>query len=185
MKEAVTFGRYNVFSYGHISTLIEILKRYSKINIGLIIDGEKTNIDIDNELCRIYELADKNYIDKELYPVEIRKQMIIAGIQQFDDRLMERVNIELIRRPEYFKKEFNKYFPIEKYDLVFPKSDDEKNEFDILRNEYMGIILERKIYFVNPKLIIHNSDIKEQRSKYIPSKVIKIIDDYKKNNIER
>ena len=130
----------------------------------------------------MYELANKNYICKELLPVEIRKEMIIAGIKQFNDKLSNRINIEIINRPEYFKNEFNTRFPKDKYDLVFPNSDDEKNEFDLLRNKYMGTILERKIYFVKPRLTIHNSDIKQQRDKYIPSDVIKIIDRYNELN---
>jgi hypothetical protein len=42
----------------------------------------------------------------------------------------------------------------------------------------MKIILEREIYFVKPKLTIQNSDIKDQRDKYIPSEVIRIMNEY-------
>lgn len=127
----------------------------------------------------------KNYIDKELLPVEIRKKTIVAGLKQFDNRLSDIVNIKIIKRPEYFQNEFNKIFPKEKYDLVFPKSNDEENEFDLLRNKYMGIILGREIHFVEPKLTIHNSEIKNQQKKYIPSDVIKILEEYNNINKER
>ena len=182
MKEAVTFGRYNTFSYAHISTIIAILKQYNNLTIGLIINQQKNDRDIKEELYRIYELADKNYTDKKLLPVGIRKEMMIAGIKQFDLRLLDKVNIEIIRRPEYFREEFNSKFPKTKYDVIFPRTDDEKNEFDILRNMYMQEILGRDIYFVKPKLTIHNSDMEGQREKYMPSDVLRILDEYNKMN---
>ena len=63
VESAVTFGRYNLFTYGHISTIIEILKEYKRINIGLIINDEKSRIQIDKNLKEFYKLADKNYTD--------------------------------------------------------------------------------------------------------------------------
>ena len=51
--------------------------------------------------------------------------------------------------------------------------------------KYMGIILGREIHFVEPKLTIHNSEIKNQQKKYIPSDVIKILEEYNNINKER
>ena len=186
MKEAVTFGRYNNFSYGHISTLIAILKDFKKINIGLIADDKKSDIYIEEKFKRLYELADENYTKKKLLPVDIRKKMIIAGIKQFDSRLLEKINIKIIKRPEYFIHEFNNVFPLESYELVFPKAKEEKNEFDLLRNDLMSELLERKISFVTPKLTVHNSQMSyRDREKYIPSEVLKILDNYNESIIEK
>ena len=166
VESSVTFGRYNLFTYGHISTIIEILKEYKRINIGLIINDEKSRIQIDKNLKEFYKLADKNYTDKKLLlPVALREKYI---------------SVVRIKRPEYFVEEFNAKFPKEMYDIVFPDSKNENNEFDILRNSYMSTILSRNIKFVNPKLTVHSSEIKEGMERYVPKNVLKLLHKYER-----
>ena len=186
VESAVTFGRYNLFTYGHISTIIEILKEYKRINIGLIINDEKSRIQIDKNLKEFYKLADKNYTDKKLLlPVALREKFIMEGLKEFDHRLGKYISVVRIKRPEYFVEEFNAKFPKEMYDIVFPDSKNENNEFDILRNSYMSTILSRNIKFVNPKLTVHSSEIKEGMERYVPKNVLKLLHKYEREKKER
>ena len=67
-----------------------------------------------------------------------------------------------------------------------PKAKEEHNEFDLIRNALMTEILDRDISFVVPKLTVHNSQMSEKdRKKFIPSEVLRILNEYNESNIER
>lgn len=97
------------------------------------------------------------------------------------------VVVQSVPRPEYDTQSFNRDFPIDRYDVLFSKVDDDP--FDKERNRVMEQILGREILFVKPIApILHNSDILKQIgdgkidwSDVIPENAYKKFLEYAKN----
>lgn len=184
MNDAVTFGRYSIFTLAHLSTVQEILRYRENLVIGLILSGEKaSNYHPDNNLQMFYDECDNNYVMKILLDINIRNEMILNTLEEFN--ISNRVNVVNINRPEYYPDEFNYLFDTNKYDLFFPQVSSEDTCFDIIRNQAFEKILNRKVYVVKPKLTIHLSQIQKQYKinkcrlvEYLPKATCDILEKY-------
>ncbi|MFC9295769.1 hypothetical protein ACFTWH_10835 [Streptomyces sp. NPDC057011] len=72
--------------------------------------------------------------------------------------LQDRVTVRVITRPELDPDGFNRMFPPESVDLVFPTASGEG--FDLIRNASFEEIFSRKVRTVEPPLEYHTSDIR-------------------------
>ncbi|MFD9378482.1 hypothetical protein ACFWBH_23550 [Streptomyces sp. NPDC059999] len=72
--------------------------------------------------------------------------------------LQDRVTVRVITRPELDPDGFNRMYPPENVDLVFPTASGEG--FDLIRNASFEEIFGRKVRTVEPPLEYHTSDIR-------------------------
>lgn len=159
-KNAVTFGRYNVFSLGHLSTIKEILKSWEHLHI-LVIDSElPKNNELIPTLCEFYALCDKNHTkNKNVFNTSERLEFIKRACVEAG--IIDRITIGITCRPEYNYDYFNFQYPKSKFDLVFPECS-EDSKFDKLRNVAFEKILNRKVFDVKAPVVMHLSDIVEK-----------------------
>lgn len=185
MNNAVFVGRFNLFTFAHISTSEAILEKYNNMVIAIITSSDKSSIEIPDIFKEFYYLADQNYIGaKTLKPANMRRQMVEVGIASAG--LSSRVTTKMIRRPEYFIDEFNSKFPKATYDIVFPRSKNETGKFDLTRNDILPLILGRKATFIEPKLTMHSSQITQSgdTERFVPREVQEVIEFYEKKREE-
>lgn len=175
-KIAVTFGRFNYFTLGHEFFVQLMLRQYEKLVIGIVVDSEKeNNKDVDLLDEKFFNLTKSKHIN--LNSIDIRLKAIEES--EVYNQFANRISIYPIFKPEFFPNKFNFVFPKKKYDLIFPKTDD---EFDKFRNVYFEKKLDRHIFILNPDFVIHNSQIRQEKEKqqYFD---IRVSEFYKLNNI--
>ncbi|EOO05592.1 hypothetical protein JDS76_27875 [Bacillus cereus] len=160
-KQAITFGRYNMLTNAHLSTVSEILTKWDKLTIGVYDFNIKRPLNLNEKWNEFYSMCDKN-CQPESNDLSLESRIKMWEILVKERGLDGRLEIVPIKRVEYDVSNFNTKFPKEKYDLVFPKSPQERNSFDLLRNEAFKDILGREIHFVTPSLTLHTSQIKKQ-----------------------
>ena len=161
-KKAVTFGRYMLVSYAHLSTVQTILEKWDHLTIGILrndIKPDKASSLFQNNKL-FYQLCEKNWIpEKCIFSVDERMEMWKATINEY--QLEKQVDILEIERPECAPIKFSELFPEAQYDLLFPKPvQDEKSTFDLIRNKCFSEVLQRKVFEIEPKLTLHTTDIK-------------------------
>lgn len=180
MRKAVTFGRYNILTFGHLSTFISILDDWDNLKI-LILDNSLEKRDKEVSIFReFYDLCELNHIKKRnVFTVEERVDMMQAVLHEY--HLTNKISIEVAPRPEYNYSSFNKNYPMEEYDLVFPSVENEEVRFDIIRNEAFEKILSRKVFTVNPEITLHLSSVVKEINqhnsieKYIPKSIVEYL----------
>ena len=154
-KTAVTFGRFNYFSKGHIYFFEEILKKWEKLVIVCLENStsdERLYTSDDLLLNVFYKECDANF-EKTLLPITTR----LEAINIFAKKYPNRVTVTQGGRPENSPNDFNRCFPVSQFDLVFSK--DYSKYFDLLRFEAFEKILERKVIAIHPSKYIHNTEI--------------------------
>ncbi|GKX68400.1 hypothetical protein [Inconstantimicrobium mannanitabidum] len=178
-KVAVSFGRYNYFNKGQFETIRTILEKYDKLVLGVVNPDKEGAEEVEKfkEKYRdFYDTCDLKVLEVPLKyndkKVIIEKSLRSLGVYN--------VEVVEVKRVEYFPSIFNKTFPKDRYDLVFPIL---KTKFDIVRNDAFEEILEREVIKVVPKFESHNSDSKNIRDNivYYDEEIIQI---YKRSGIE-
>lgn len=159
---AVTFGRYVLITHAHLSTVMTILDEWQFLTIGVLDLSHQFSQKTNHEWQRFFDICDEKIQSPKshVFNVEERYRMWEATIQH--EQLAQRVQVVPMKRPECVPEEFNHTFPPEKYDLVFPQSQEEHNEFDLLRNQAFPSILKRPIHFVTPPLTLHTTEINQR-----------------------
>lgn len=176
VPEAVTFGRFNYLSMGHISFLESILKKWSKVTV-IILDTELSHTRMfytDSQLKTFYNMCESHF-QNTLLPLDTR-------IKAFDNISMINtadVHVFAGLRPELHSNWFNMNFPATDYDLVFSK--DPNNQFDKLRFECFKSILKRNVFEVKPSLYVHNTQIlrSDDKESYFDPTVLRFYQEHK------
>lgn len=138
-RPAVTFGRYQIVSIAHLEarpqTPPPIPEHLRDFQAG----------------CEANTSPAKNPMSAEERAGFWQATISAAGLQ-------DRVTVRVIPRPELDPDGFNRMFPPERADLVFPTSSGEG--FDLIRNASFEEIFGRKVRTVEPPLEYHTSDIR-------------------------
>lgn len=158
MKKAVTFGRYNLVTLSHLSTIIEILKKWDYLVVLIVSNDLISRNEPVAELGNFYRLCEQNHMkSKNIFTLKERKTMFNKML--FDYNLTNLVKVDFFARPELNYVEFNQKYHQCEYDLVFPRCNSNDGEFDKIRNDSFQKILNREIYTVNPACTVHTKEI--------------------------
>jgi mutator protein MutT len=153
-NHAITFGRYVVVTTAHLEFVRAVLSNWDFLTICVLKNTYNHKI-INNDI--FYKLCNENW--EKLNPFsDLQRQKIWERVL-INNHLTDRVSIIQIKRPELFPNEFNLLFDKSLYDLVFLSSDNETNEFDLIRNDSFKEILNRPVYSINAKIKFHFSEI--------------------------
>ena len=158
-KPAVTFGRYQIVSIAHLDTIRTILLDWPTVAIGVLDLGSRpARLPVVPEhLQGFYRGCEANTAPaKNPMTVEERASFWRATIAEVG--LEDRVSVRIIARPELDPDGFNRQYPQDRVDLVFPTAGGEG--FDLIRNASFEEILGRRVFPVDPPLEYHTSDIR-------------------------
>lgn len=158
-RPAVTFGRYQIVSIAHLDTVRTILRDFPSLEIGVLdLDARPAQMPtIPDHLRDFYAGCEANTSPaKNPMSPEERAGFWQATIDAVG--LQDRVTVRVITRPELDPDGFNRMFPPERVDLVFPTASGEG--FDLIRNASFEEIFGRKVRTVEPPLEFHTSDIR-------------------------
>jgi UDP-N-acetylglucosamine kinase len=158
-KPAVTFGRYQIVSIAHLDTVRTILMDWPTVEVGVLdLDARPATAPIIPEhLQAFYDGCEANTAPaKNQMTAQERASFWQATIDTAG--LSDRVTVRIIGRPEMAPDEFNRQYPADSVDLVFPTSRGEG--FDLIRNASFEEILGRPVTPVDPPLEYHTSDIR-------------------------
>lgn len=156
---AVTFGRYQIVSIAHLDTIRTILLDWPTVEVGVLdLDPRPAHPpNVPAHLRDFYQGCEANTSSaKNPMTAEERAGFWRATIAEAG--LEDRVTVRVIPRPELFPQGFNKQYPPDQFDLVFPTARGEG--FDLIRNASFEEILRRPVHPVDPPLEYHTSDIR-------------------------
>ncbi|UUY52316.1 zeta toxin family protein (plasmid) [Streptomyces yangpuensis] len=158
-RPAVTFGRYQIVSIAHLDTVRTILRDFPSLEIGVLdLEARPEQMPpVPEHLREFYAGCEANTSPaKNPMSAEERAGFWQATIDAVG--LQDRVTVRVITRPELDPGGFNRMFPPERFDLVFPTASGEG--FDLIRNASFEEIFNRKVRTVEPPLEYHTSDIR-------------------------
>ncbi|MER6121767.1 zeta toxin family protein [Streptomyces sp. NPDC001795] len=158
-RPAATFGRYQIVSIAHLDTVRTILRDFPSLEIGVLdLEARPERMPhVPEHLRDFYDGCEANTSTaKNPMSAEERAGFWRATIDAAG--LRDRVTVHVIPRPELHPDEFNRMFPPDRIDLVFPTASGEG--FDLIRNASFEEILGRKVRTVEPPLEYHTSDIR-------------------------
>jgi hypothetical protein len=158
-RPAVTFGRYQIVSIAHLDTVRTILRDFPSLEIGVLdLEARPEQMPhVPEHLRDFYDGCEANTSPaKNPMSAEERAGFWQATIDAVG--LQDRVTVHVITRPELDPDGFNRMFPPDRVDLVFPTASGEG--FDLIRNASFEEILGRKVRTVEPPLEYHTSDIR-------------------------
>lgn len=158
-RPAVTFGRYQIVSIAHLDTVRTILRDFPSLEIGVLdLQARPEQMPtIPEHLREFYAGCEANTSPaKNPMSPEERAGFWQATIDAVG--LQDRVTVRVITRPELDPDGFNRMYPPENVDLVFPTASGEG--FDLIRNASFEEIFGRKVRTVEPPLEYHTSDIR-------------------------
>ncbi|MGW8879564.1 zeta toxin family protein [Streptomyces mirabilis] len=158
-RPAVTFGRYQIVSIAHLDTVRTILRDFPSLEIGVLdLEARPERMPhVPEHLRDFYDGCEANTSTAK-NPMSAAER---AGFWQATidaAGLQDRVTVRVIPRPELAPEGFNRIFPPDRIDLVFPTASGEG--FDLIRNASFEEILGRKVRTVEPPLEYHTSDIR-------------------------
>lgn len=158
-RPAVTFGRYQIVSIAHLDTVRTILRDFPSLEIGVLdLDARpQTSPPIPEHLRDFYAGCEANTSPAK-NPMSVAERAAFWQATISAAGLQDRVTVRVIPRPELDPDGFNRMFPPERVDLVFPTSSGEG--FDLIRNASFEEIFGRKVRTVEPPLEYHTSDIR-------------------------
>jgi UDP-N-acetylglucosamine kinase len=158
-KPAVTFGRYQIVSIAHLDTIRTILLDWPTVEIGVLdLDSRPAGpLAVPPHLRDFYQGCEANTSPaKNPMTAEERASFWRATVAEAG--LQDRVAVRIIARPELDPEGFNRQYPLDRFNLVFPTASGEG--FDLVRNASFSEILRRRVYPVDPPLEYHTSDIR-------------------------
>ncbi|MGA3539014.1 zeta toxin family protein [Micromonosporaceae bacterium DT194] len=158
-KPAVTFGRYQIVSIAHLDTVRTILMDWPTLEVG-VLDLEhlpNQRAEIPEHLQQFYRDCEAN-VAPEKNPMSAEERAGFWRATIAEAGLQDRVSVRVIPRPELDPAGFNRQYPADRFDVVFPTVSGEG--FDRIRNDAFQEILGRPVLSVDPPLEYHTSDIR-------------------------
>lgn len=159
MKLAVTYGRFNYLSKGHIHFFEKIVEVWKELYIVVLINNNKIIDKImydETNLNDFIVMCNANVNKKKLLAIHHRLNCLSRAIQN-NSKLIGKVHISAFCRPEVNVKKFNLCYPPDAFDLVFPL--DDSNEWDKIKPEMFSGVFFRPVRTVELDFLTHNSDI--------------------------
>jgi nicotinamide mononucleotide adenylyltransferase len=157
---AVTFGRFNPVTKGHLALLTAMVAGWEVVTVcvsDLAVDAppgfDPRRAPMPEEF---YSACDeKCSLERNPFTVEERVAMWRETIRAAG--LSGAATAVAIRRPEHYPQEFNDRFPADRHDLAFGNS---TNEFDVAKTQHFQRLLNRAVLPVQPAFTLHATDIK-------------------------
>ncbi len=158
-RPAVTFGRYQIVSIAHLDTIRTILMDWPTVEIGILDLDTRPHgvVPIPPHLEEFYRDCEAN-VRPEKNPMTAQERAGFWEAALNAAGLQDRATVRIIPRPELTPAEFNRLYPADQVDLVFPTASGEG--FDRIRNASFETILSRRVHTVDPPLEYHTSDIR-------------------------
>jgi hypothetical protein len=159
---AVTFGRYQMVTVAHLSTVTAILDQWAHVSIGVLILTDVTSDDPstsgDPGMADFYRDCAANCAP-DRNPLTLTERVTCWRAAIDHAGLSDRVDVVALPRPELCPRLFTALFPPSRCDLVFP-SPRGGTAFDAGRNQAFATLLRRTIHTVSPPVELHTSAIR-------------------------
>ena len=145
MKLAVTYGRFNYLSKGHINFIETILRSWDEVYLVLLVNDPNiyTKINYDEDTNNFIEMCNSNVNKKEILPITHRLNAFSKAIRK-NENLVGKVHLSVFCRPEVNVEHFNACYPDKYFDMVFPK--DHTTEWDRKKSEKFRDVFFREIF---------------------------------------
>lgn len=153
-RTALFTGRFQPPNKAHAHTVDKILLRWERLCIGISSSEKSKDYDSKWESWVIAS-ASRFGSNKLIFtPAEI-VDMWYGHIRHAG--LEKQVTCEIIPRPHL--RGFNALYPSDRYDMINPRPHSDDSEGDRIRHELFPELLKRRIWFVQPDFMLHNSEI--------------------------
>jgi hypothetical protein len=156
-KTALVLGRFQPPTIAHVAFVETILRSYETLLIGILMDTSHIET-CDIRWSKYVEATHSQFTPKKnpFLPDEI-KQMWDAYLKQRN--LIEVVKCVVSKRVP-FEPNFNRLYPVAKYDMVVPTSDESDPVDEGLRNNLLPRLLGRVVVRLSTPFKLHNSRIR-------------------------
>ncbi len=159
-KLAVTFGRFNFISKGHVNFIETVLKKWDELYLIILVPD-------DISMSMFYKNpATQNFLDKCKSKIHSKPLLSInyrvnafSEVIKNNPKLQGKVHLSVSCRPDANVALFNASYPEKFFDLVFPN--DDTTQLDKSKICEFEKVFFRKVYGVNPDFILHNSQIEK------------------------
>lgn len=155
-RSALTWGRYQIVSIMHLDNIRTILRNWTKVTICVLdLDqGPTIPARIPKELSDFYSRVKVN-TDPPRNPMTATERVAVWRAALEAAGMADRATVTAIPMPYPDPERFNRQFPPDRFDLVFPTaSDAELKITDRVR------VLGRPVLTYRPPMKFHTSDIR-------------------------
>jgi hypothetical protein len=146
-REAVTFGRYQVVSIAHLDTVRTILRQWPTVTVGVLDPDLGPGGPLDHDAPARWA-PERNPLPADVRVAIWRDVLDAAG-------LADRVRVVRIAGMTPDPAQFNREYPPDRYDMVFPVP--EGTRFDLIRNDLFRSQFGRDVHEVTPSVTYHTS----------------------------
>ena len=148
---AVTFGRYQVVSVAHLDTVRTMLRQWREVTVGVLDPTLGPGGPLDDDAPARWA-PERNPLSGDERIRLWRSAIAAAG-------LGDRVHVVAMAGMTPDPARFNRDFPPDRFDLVFPES--EGTGFDLIRNDRFREQFGRAVFEVRPSVTYHTSAMRE------------------------
>lgn len=146
-RAAVTFGRYQLVSVAHLDTIRTILRQWPTVTVGVLDPALGPGGPLDDDAPKRWA-AEKN-------PLSVAQRIEMWQDVIDEAGLVGRVRIVAMAGMTPDPEAFNREFPADQFDMVFPQP--EGTGFDLIRNDRFREQFHRHVFEVQPSVTYHTS----------------------------